>query len=160
MISLAECAPCKAMRLQEEAEEEFRKRFGVVNAPPAMMGWRPYLGQATEASQSVFPAAGAAPVAQRTYLEDVRERLLWFSVAGAVGFPIGMLSNVAFKSVRKLRKEAAVFATITSSLGLLAAFLPVQSPIMNSIARITGVLTGGALADVALPKKIMAPLPG
>ncbi len=156
MISLAECAPCKAMRLQQEAEEEFRQRFGVVNAVPASMGWRPYLGQATPISQ---PAA-APPPAEKTYLDDVREKLLWFSVGGAVGFPVGLLSNVAFKSVRKLRKEAAVFAAITASIGLLAAFAPVKSPIISGIAKFSGVLTGGAMADVALPRKVLAPLPG
>jgi len=157
MISLAECAPCKAMRLQAEAEEEFRQRFGVVNAaPPALQGWRPWRPNLGQAVQAVSPAE---PLAQRTYLEDVGERLLWFSVGGVFGFPLGMLSNVAFKSLRRRRNEAAVFAAITSGVGLMAALMPIKSPIMTSIARIAGVLTGSAVADVALPAKPVPPLP-
>lgn len=150
MISLAECAPCKAMRMQAEAEEEFRKRFGVVNAaPPRMMGWRPYLGQV----QSVFPASGSAPAAQRTYLQQAEERLLWFGTGTLFGFPIGILSNVAFKSLRRYRSEAATFAAIAAGVGLLAAFLPIESPIMTTISRVSGVLAGGAMSDIVLPKK-------
>ena len=159
MISLAECAPCKAMRLQAESEEEFRKRFGVVNAaPPRMMGWRPYLGQAQPTA--TYPATGTASIVSRPYLNQVQERLLWLAGGTLFGFPVGLLANVAFKSLRRYRSEAAVFATIASGAGLLAAFLPVPSPVMNVICKISGALTGGAMADIVLPRKIMAPLPG
>lgn len=160
MISLAECAPCKAMRLQQESEEEFRKRFGVVNAGqrPLQMGWKPYLGQMPV--QSVNAAAAPVETATRPYLQNVQERLLGFAGGTLFGFPIGILTNVAFKSLRKYRHEAMTFAALTTGIGLLATLLPIDSPVMGTIARISGVFTGSAMADVALPRKIMAPLPG
>lgn len=155
MISLAECAPCKAMRMQAEAEEEFRKRFGVVNPrPPGMMGWRPYLGQA----EAMFPAAGMAPPPPRTYLQQTQEKLLWFGAGSLFGFPIGILSNVAFKSLRRYRNEAATFAAMAAGVGLLSAFLPIDSPVMATISRVSGILAGGAMSDIVLPKKpVMIP---
>lgn len=149
MISLAECAPCKAMRMQAEAEEEFRKRFGVVNPRPlGMMGWRPYLGQA----QSMFSTPSSAPVAQ-PYVKQVQERLLWFAGGNLFGFPIGILSNVAFKSLRRYRNEAAMFAAMAAGVGILSAVLPIESPVMGIISRVAGILSGGAMADIVLPKK-------
>lgn len=151
MISLAECAPCKAMRLQAEAEEEFRKRYGVVNRPPAQMGWKPFLGQIQP--QTMFPAAAAAPAGPKTYLDQAQERLLWFGAGTLFGFPIGVLSNVAFKSLRRYRNEAAMFAAMATGVGMLSAFLPIESPVMSMVSRISGILAGGALSDVVLPKK-------
>lgn len=151
MISLAECAPCKAMRMQAEAEEEFRKRFGVVNPrPPGMMGWRPYLGQAT--SMISAPASAPTPVS-KPYVDQVQERLLGFAGGNLFGFPIGILSNVAFKSLRRPRNEAAVFAAMATGIGILSAVLPIDSPVMGVISRVAGLLSGGAMSDVVLPKK-------
>lgn len=158
MISLAECAPCKAMRMQAEAEEEFRKRFGVVNPrpiaparPAGMMGWRPYLGQATTKTQSFF--SSSAPTAQRSYAQQAQERLLWFGTGTLFGFPIGILTNVAFKSLRRYRNEAATFAAMATGVGLLSALLPIDSSVMATISRVAGVLAGGAMSDIVLPKK-------
>jgi hypothetical protein len=139
--------------MQAEAEEEFRKRFGVVNArPPSMQGWRPYLGQSQP--QAIFPAAGAAPApASKPYVDQVKERLLWFGAGSLFGFPIGILSNVAFKSLRRYRHEAATFAAIATGVGLLSAVLPIDSPIMPMISRISGILAGGAASDIVLPKQ-------
>lgn len=150
MISLAECAPCKAMRLQAEAEEEFRERFGVVNAPPAMQGWRPYMGQAT----AMFPAAGApAPAPSHPYLDQTALRLAGFAARGAIAFPVGILINVAFKSLRRYRNESGLFATIAAGVGLTAVLLPWESKFLDAVAGLSGTLTGLGLAKVALPKK-------
>jgi hypothetical protein len=153
MISLSECAPCKARRLQEESEREFKKRFGMVdlNRIPTRMGWRPYMGQAQP--QAMFPATGAAPAYPKTYLQQAQERLLWFGTGTLFGFPIGILSNVAFKSLRRYRNEAAVFAAIASGVGLLSALLPIDSPVMLTISRVSGILAGSAMSDIVLPKK-------
>lgn len=155
MISLSECAPCKAMRLQAESEAEFRKRYGVVNARPAMKGWHPYLGQAT----AVYPSTGTVSAVARPYLDQVGERLLNFAGGSLLGFPVGIISNVAFKSLRRLRGEALTFASIASGVGLIAALLPIESPVMNTITRLSGILAGSAMSDVALPKKFIVPQP-
>lgn len=149
MISLGECAPCKAMRLQAESEEEFRKRFGVVNARPAMKGWRPYLGQLTAA----FPATGEAPAQTNPYIEQTKMRLAGFAARGVVAFPVGILLNVAFKSLRKYRDEAATFSAIAAGVGLAAAVLPWESKILDMISGLAGTLTGLGAAEMALPKK-------
>lgn len=150
MISLAECAPCKAMRLQAEAEEEFRERFGVVNAPPAMQGWRPYLGQAT----ATFPATGAAPAAPANpYLDQTMLRLAGFTGRGVVAFPVGILINTAFKSLRRYRDEAGLFTALAAGVGLTAALLPWESKFLDTLAGISGAMTGLGLSRVALPKK-------
>jgi hypothetical protein len=149
MISLAECAPCKAMRLQAESEEEFRKRFGVVNAAPAMKGWRPYMGQAT----AIFPAVGTAPVQSSPYLDQTKQRLTAFAGRGIVAFPVGILINIAFKSLRRHRHEAMTFSAITAGIGMAAAFLPWESKILDTIAGLAGTLTGLGAAKMALPKK-------
>jgi len=151
MISLAECAPCKAMRMQAEAEEEFRKRFGVVNPrPPGMMGWRPYMGQASSMFSTPAPSTG---LASKPYADQVQERLLWFAGGNLFGFPLGILSNVAFKSLRRYRSEAAMFAAMAAGVGILSAVLPIESPVMGMISRVSGILSGGAMADIVLPKK-------
>jgi hypothetical protein len=117
-----------------------------------MMGWRPYLGQAQP--QTVFPAAGATPApAPKPYPDQVKERLLWFGTGTLFGFPIGILSNVAFKSLRRYRSEAATFAAIAAGVGLISAFLPIESPAMAMISRVSGILAGGAMSDIVLPKK-------
>lgn len=150
MISLAECAPCKAMRLQAESEEEFRKRFGVVNAPPAMKGWRPYMGQAT----AIFPAVGTTPPsASSQYLDQAKQRLVFFAGRGVVSFPIGILINIAFKSLRRYRDEAMTFSAITAGIGLAAAFLPWESKILDMVSGLAGSLTGLGLSKMALAKK-------
>lgn len=154
MISLAECAPCRAKRLQEESEREFRERYGMIdlNRHPLRMGWRPFLGQVP--APSVLPAAAPEPaVPPRGYLDRAKERLLWFGVGTGVGYPIGILTNIAFKSLRKYRKEAATFAAMTAGIGLLAALLPFEkSEIVDGVSRIAGVFTGSALADLTLPR--------
>lgn len=151
MISLAECAPCKAMRLQAEAEEEFRKRFGVVNAPPAMQGWRPYMGQAT----AMFPAAGAPAPAPQTnpYIEQTKLRLAGFAARGAVAFPVGILIQTAFKSLRRYRNEAATFSLLAAGVGLTAALLPWESKFLDTLSGVAGTLTGLGLSKMAIPKK-------
>lgn len=150
MISLAECAPCKAMRLQAEAEEEFRERFGVVNAPPPQMGWRPYMGQAT----AIFPATGAAPVPQTNpYIEQTKLRLAGFAARGAVAFPVGILIQTAFKSLRRYRNEAATFSLLAAGVGLTAALLPWESKFLDTIAGLAGTLTGLGLSKMAISKK-------
>lgn len=150
MISLAECAPCKAMRQQAEAEEEFRKRFGVVNAAPAMQGWRPYMGQAT----AVFPATSATPAPQSSpYIEQTKMRLAGFTARGVVAFPIGIVMNVAFSGLRQYRKEAALLSTIAAAVGLTAAILPWESEFLDRLSGVAGALTGLGLSDMALPKK-------
>lgn len=149
MISLAECASCKAMRQQAEAEEEFRKRFGVVNAPPAMNGWRPYMGQAT----AIFPAVGTAPVQPSPYLDQTKQRLTAFAGRGIIAFPVGILINIAFKSLRRYRHEATTFAAITAGIGLTAILLPWKSPILDTISGLAGTLTGLGLSKMALAKK-------
>jgi hypothetical protein len=155
MISLSECAPCKAKRLQEESEREFRKRFGMIdlNRQPRGMGWKRFMGQAP----STMPAVTTAPTpvpAQRSYLDNVQERLGWFAVGTGFGYPIGILANVAFKSLRRYRDEAATFAAMTAGVGLLASLLPVgRSNLVDAVARVSGLLTGSALADITLPAK-------
>jgi hypothetical protein len=154
MISLSECAPCKAKRLQEESEREFRKRFGMIdlNRQPRGMGWKRYLGQAP--APMVPPAPAAAVSTARSYLDNVKERLLWFGVGTGFGYPVGILANVAFKSLRRYRNEAATFAAMMAGVGLLASLLPVdKSLLVDAIARVSGVLTGGALADITLPRE-------
>jgi hypothetical protein len=163
MISLSECAPCKAMRLQQESEEEFRKRYGMVdlNRQPLQMGWKPYAGKMPGKPVYLAATASPAPAAPaRPYLDQAQERLFYFTAGGLVGFPIGILSNVAFKSLRRYRKEAAMFVAMATGVGLLAAFLPVSSPVMSQISKFAGVLAGTGAADILLPKKIMASLPG
>jgi len=161
MISLAECAPCKAMRLQAEAEEEFRKRFGVVNAPPAMKGWRPYLGQAT----AIFPATGAAPAPQTNpYIEQTKLRLAGFAARGAMAFPVGILIQIAFKSLRRYRNEAATFSLLAAGVGLTAALLPWESKFLDTLSGLAGTLTGLGLSKMAIPRKredlVVIPAPG
>lgn len=159
MISLAECAPCKAMRLQKESEEEFRKRYGMIdlNKPALQMGWRPYLGQMP--AQPVYPVTTPEPAeAPSPYFRNVQERLLNFSGGALFGFPIGILGNVAFKSLRRYRSEAATFVALASGVGLVVALLPIESQVMPVIARVAGLLAGSGLSDIVLPRK-MAPLP-
>lgn len=164
MISLSECAPCKAMRLQKESEEEFRKRYGMVdlNKAPLQMGWKPYAGKMPFA-KPVYLGADEPPAAvetQNLYMRQVQERLLFFAGGTLVGFPIGILSNVAFKSLRKYRHEATLFMAMTTGVALVASFLPIDSPVMSGIARFAGLFAGTAAADVILPRKILAPMPG
>lgn len=163
MISLAECAPCRARRLQEESEAEFKKRYGMVdlNRAPVRMGWKPFMGQVTAA----FPAAGeAVPTTQKSeYVKTTIERLLYFGSGAGLGFPIGILANVAFKSLRRYRHEAATFALMASGVGLAVSLLPFpKSEFLNIVARVSGILTGSALSDMALPLKkqdaIVAPV--
>lgn len=152
MISLSECAPCKAKRLQEESEREFRKRFGMIdlNRQPRGMGWKRFMGQAPAAMVPPAPAPTAFP----SYLDNVKERLLWFGVGTGFGYPIGILANVAFKSLRRYRDEAATFAAMAAGIGLLTALLPVErSALVDTIARVSGILTGSALADITLPRR-------
>lgn len=160
MISLAECAPCKAMRLQAESEEEFRKRYGMVdlNKTSQQMGWTPYYAKMP--TQPVYLGASAETSAPNNrYLANLQQRLMWFAGGTLFGLPLGLLSNVAFKSLRKYRSEAATFVAIATGVGLLASILPIDSPVMATIARISGVLAGSAASDVILPRKITAPLP-
>lgn len=156
MISLSECAPCRAKRLQEESEREFRQRFGMIdlNRQPRGMGWKRYLGQAPAPMVAPVPEPAPAPAAGRGYLENAKERLLWFGVGTGIGYPIGILTNVAFKSLRKYRSEAMTFAAMTAGIGLLAALAPFpKSEILDGIARIGGLFTGTALADLTLPRR-------
>lgn len=149
MISLAECAPCKAMRLKEEAEVEFRERYGFINLTPPT--WRPYMGQL----EAVFPAAASASPAPASddYIENVGERMLWFGTGALIGLPVGILWNVAFKSARHYREEAKTFVLLAAGAGMLAAFLPFpRNEIQNIAARVSGILMGSGLRDVVLPK--------
>jgi hypothetical protein len=159
MIGLAECAPCRAKRLQEESEKEFRERYGMIdlNRQPLRMGWKPFMGQTPPAPMvSPAPAPAPAPTAARSYLDNVKERLLWYGVGTGFGYPIGILANVAFKSLRRYRDEAATFAAMMAGVGLVASLIPAdRSPLLDTIARVTGLLTGSALADVTLPAQRM-----
>lgn len=125
------------------------------------MGWRPYMGQAT----ATFPAAGAAPATAEAqpYFKTAMQRLLWFGAGTAVGFPIGILANTAFKSLRRLREEAAMMAALAGGIGLAVSVLPFpKSDVLDMVARISGILTGSAMADIALPHRkedaIIAPV--
>jgi hypothetical protein len=149
------------MRLQAEAEEEFRERFGVVNAPPPQMGWRPYLGQAT----AIFPATGAAPTPQTNpYLDQTKLRLAVFAARGVVAFPVGILIQIAFKSLRRYRNEAATFSLLAAGVGLTAALLPWESKFLDTLSGLAGSLTGLGLSKMAIPKKredlVVIPAPG
>lgn len=153
MTTLAECAPCKAKRLQEESEKEFRKRFGFVklNGISWSPTWRPSMGQ-------MNPAVSTPST--RTYLDQTKERLLWFGGSAAFGFPIGILVNVVFTGLRPYRKEAAMMAVLAAGVGLVASLLPVgESKIVDSIAKISGFFAGSSLADITLPKKGVVPTP-
>ncbi len=42
--TMGECAPCKAMREQKEANEEFKKRYGLIDLNKVRMAPRPTCG--------------------------------------------------------------------------------------------------------------------
>lgn len=160
MISLSECAPCRARRLQEESEREFRERYGMIDLNKTQMGWRPYMGQVTAA----YPSTGAAPAAETSnpYLEQVQNRLLGFTAKGFIGFPIGLLTGVIFKESRASRKQAAQMAMISAGIGLTAALLPWKSTFLDVLAGWSGAFTGFSLSDMALARNkqdaIVAPV--
>lgn len=156
MVSLSECAPCRAKRLKEESEREFKKRFGMIdlNRLPLRMGWKPYMGQMQP--ETIAPAAlptSGSPVVPRTYLENLQERLLWFGGGALFGLPVGLVGNLAFKSLRRPRDEAWNYALIMSAIGLAAAILPFErNDIQNVVTRVAGLFAGSGLSDVILPR--------
>lgn len=144
MIGLAECAPCKAMRLQEEAEEEFRKRFGFVKLNG--LSWRPHMGQISQIMTSLFP--------EKTYWDRVGERAIMFAGGAAVGLPLGLLFILVAPSLSISRNLAMTGALISSALGSAAILLPFKdSKIVDGIAKFSGLFTGNYIADMAFPKK-------
>lgn len=161
MISLSECAPCRAKRLQEESEREFRERYGMIDLNrPRQLGfrWHPYLGQATAPAvmtpAPTPPATAPGPASPpNDYLHGVAEKFLNFGFGTAFGYPVGLLANVAFKSLRHYRDEAALFTTLAGAVGLASVLLPIEGKFMNTVARISGLLAGSGLADITLPKR-------
>lgn len=144
MIGLAECAPCKAMRLQEEAEDEFRKRFGFVKLNG--LAWRPHMGQISQMMTALFPP--------RTYADRVQDRAILFAEGAAVGLPLGLLLILLFKGLRISRNFAGMGALLGAGVGTASVLLPFEdSKIIDSIAKFSGLFTGNYLADMAFPKK-------
>lgn len=154
MISLSECAQCRARRLQEESDVEFKKRYGMIdlNRAPLQMGWKPYMGQVTAA----FPATSAVPPVppeDDSYLEQTKWRLGGFAVRGAMGFPVGLLMKAAFKGLRMSRKEEALFSMGAAGIGLAAALMPWKGSFWDRLAAVAGGLTGLGLGGMVIPAK-------
>jgi hypothetical protein len=157
MISLSECAPCKAKRLQEESEREFRKRFGMIdlNRQPRGMGWKRFMGQAvvpTTVAPSVAPAPDALTL--NSYFDAVKDRSLGYGMGLIAGVPIGLLVRLIFGADRT-RQEGLITAGIAATLGAFSVLLPFKKN--NDTAAFASIMSGGftgsGLSSLILPSK-------
>lgn len=142
---LGECAPCKAKRLQEEANEDFKRRYGVLTYNPnrSMNGYRPVMGQVST------PVPPPAPPAWK---DLTLRRLANVGASAAVTLPLGILGATVSNRLRMSRKTANQVGGAAAVLGASLSVIPFgESVLVDGLAKACGAVMGVAAADLILP---------
>lgn len=118
----------------------------VWRATPGLAPWRPAQRRPAGALRL---AQSTAP--QATYSDQILNRLLGFGM-GSLG---GLVLSAAFNLILRPRigmgkRFALTEAAIMATIGAASIALPIQGRLMDSVAFVSGVITGSSLADAAL----------
>lgn len=153
MISLSECAQCRARRLQEESDVEFKERYGMIdlNRAPLQLGWKPYMGQAVTAVEP--PSPTLEPAKKALDMSTAQNKIEAYVAGLGWGLPIGAVV-LAFSGLMPKQQSDPVILT-GLGLGLLGALIPFQDEWHKQvlfIEKLLGAASGFYLANSAIAR--------